>query len=189
VDAGSVTVDAELERDWASSSGGATIDPDSVVGPDFGEPCAPVNAIDQSDVFGWSTTSDLLANGTAGPDTPKSFVVKLPQAIDISRVEVNPTAICGDGASASTGEFSIRVSADGTNWSAPTSGSFVFDDLGSSHEVPLTAGGTNVQYVEYTMEAPIVVTDLAHYAPGDCPGGGFSGCDYMDVTELRVYGS
>lgn len=194
VDDAAETLDVELERNWASSAGGASID--SSTGPNFGAPCSPEEAIDQSAVFGWSTTSDLRNNGTAGANTPKTIVVKLPEAIDITRLEVDPTAICGDGLSASTGSYRIRTSTDGVTWSAPTNGTFKVEDMGMSNVIPLAAPATDVQYVQFTIRAPLVVTDLKEnaddevgYSPGDCPGGGFSGCLYQDLTEIRVFGT
>ena len=41
----------------------------------------------------------------------------------------------------------------------------------------------NVQFVRFTMRRPQVVE-----AGGTCPGP-FSGCDFMDMSELEVYGA
>ena len=51
------------------------------------------------------------------------------------------------------------------------------------HSVPLSAGTTGVQYIRYTMRST-QVGDLG----GSCPGN-FSGCDFVDSTELAAYGS
>ena len=50
--------------------------------------------------------------------------------------------------------------------------------------VPLNAGtGTNVQFVRFTM----ISTQVADLG-GTCPGN-FSGCDFLDSTEVAVYGT
>ena len=53
------------------------------------------------------------------------------------------------------------------------------------NSVTLNAGtGDGVQFVRFTMIAPQVFQ-----IPGaSCPGP-FSGCDFMDMSELEVYGS
>ena len=50
------------------------------------------------------------------------------------------------------------------------------------HPVPLTAGTDNVRFVRYTMLST-QVADLG----GTCPGA-FSGCNFVDSTELAVFG-
>ena len=187
VDDTEVTNDAELDRDWASAPGGASIDDFS--GVDFTPfDCGPVNAIDQADGFGWSTTSDIKRNGQPGNKTPKFMVVKLPVPIDISAITVNPTAICGDGLSASAGAYHVEVSADGTAFTEVASGEFVAADRGHANEVDLTGSTDGIQYVKYWIDKPMVFTDPVSYPADACIVGGYSGCDYEDTTEVEVYG-
>jgi len=188
VDQAVVTNDVGLNRDWASSAGGGSIS--DFTGPDFTPfDCGPVNAIDQSDGFGWSTTADL-DSGVAGPDTPKYMVIQLPTFVDISSITINPTAICGDGLSASTGDFKVETSVDGVNFAQVAAGQFVAADRGHANAVTLTGPLTGVQYVKFWINAPMVLTDTATYGADACnSGGAFSGCTYEDATEVSVYGS
>lgn len=186
VDSQFVTVNASLDRDWAAHAGGARIT--DVVGDNLGQPCAPRNAIDQSDAFGWSTRSNLV-NGQAGPNTPSSITITLPEAIDITEVRINPTAICGDGFSASTGRYTLEVSTDGVDFDEVSTGDFAFGDLGKATSLnPTVPDG--VIALRYTIESPIVLIDTTQYGDDACnSGGAFSGCDWEDVTEVGVYGS
>jgi hypothetical protein len=187
VDAATVTNDVEVDRNWASSAGGGRIS--AFDEPNLGAPCAPKNAIDQSASFGWSTLSDLRNNGNPSPDTPKSLVIKLPDPVDITSITVNPTAICGDGLSASTGRYTVEVRPPGGAFTEVGSGSFTFDELGAPAEVSLGGSTNGIRFVRYTIEEPIVTVDEDFYGTDPCPGGGFSGCLFEDVTEVGVYGA
>ncbi len=168
-----------VTRDWASLAGGAEVtafDGDEFPG------CGPTEAIDQSFATGWSATADLV-NGQPGPDTPKSMTVRLPQAVDITQVAVDPSATCGDGGSASTGDYTIETSVDGTSWQLANSGQFTPDDRGRLNALTPAAGTADgIQFIRFT-----IVTSQV-FQVGECPGA-FSGCDFMDLTELEVYGS
>ncbi|HEY7043694.1 MAG TPA: M36 family metallopeptidase, partial [Nocardioidaceae bacterium] len=183
---GTKTVDLAVRRDWAAKAGGATATFD---GPDYGPGCNGDAAIDQTTAFGWSSTVDPGADGQPSPDTPKSITITLPQTVDVSSVEVNPTANCGDGGSASTGDYEVSISQDGgATWSDPIQGTFVFANRGHLNPVQLPADATGVTDVRFTMLAPQVFTDMGTYDPNSCPGA-FSGCDFQDVTEIEVFGS
>jgi hypothetical protein len=185
---GQVTVDPQLDRDWASSAGGGSIS--DFTGPDYGQFCGPVAMIDQSDAFGWSTLADLVG-GQVGPDTPKQITVQLPVPVDISAISVLPTANCGDGTSATAGAYHIEVSVDGTNgsYNEVASGETTFDTAGDVQTPTLSGSTDNIQFVRYWIDAPLVLVDTAHYGSNPCPGGGFSGCDFEDSVELEVYGT
>jgi hypothetical protein len=187
IGAGANSLNVNLVHDWASAAGGAKVT--DFTGPDY-DPynCGPSNAIDQSDGFGWSTTADLV-NGQVSSQTPKSITIKLPRAVDINRITVNPTAVCGDGLSASTGAYQVDVSSNGTTFTKVSSGNFYAADRGRYNTVPLSGNTNAVQYVRFTIRAPMVLTDTATYGSNPCPGGGYSGCDFEDLTEIEVYGS
>ncbi|HZC26948.1 MAG TPA: M36 family metallopeptidase [Actinopolymorphaceae bacterium] len=175
------TADWQLRRDWAASSGGGEIT--DFTGPDFSDfGCGPSAMIDQSQGSGWG--SDVVG-GTNGQNIePRLVVVKLPNAVDITELAINPTATCGDGGSASAGDFKVETSPDGTTWTQAASGHFGLSARGQMNTVPLAAGsGTGVQYVRYTITSSQVVD-----TGGTCPGA-FSGCDFVDSVELAVYGS
>jgi hypothetical protein len=171
-----------LRRDWASARGGATVvSADGTDFSDFG--CGPLQAIDQSPAQGWSTTSDLSGGGQATPATPKSIVVKLPNPVHVSSFAVDPTNTCGDDPGSATGDFRIATSTNGTTFTPAATGTFTPADLGRLNAVAPTAGATGVRYVRFTMVNPQVLQ-----TSGGCPGPS-SGCVFMDVTELEVYGT
>ena len=179
------TTDFSIVRDWAAASGGGAVA--DFDGPDYSPQCGPEGAIDLSLSTGWgSTTGD--DNGTpTNIFVPKSITIKLPQAVDISTFGVDPTATCGDGGSASTGEYRIETSPDANpaNFVEAAHGTFTSLDRGQLNSVALNAGtGTNVQYVKLTI--------LSNQTPDfatNCPDGPYSGCSYTDLTELAVFGS
>jgi len=169
----------QLRRDWAALSGGGTVA--AFNGPDFTPfGCGPTGAIDQSLGNGWGSTSDFVN----GVETPKFVTVKLPRAVNISEVAVDPGNTCGDGGSASTGDFRIETSTDGQTFVTAASGHFGIADRHRLNGVPLNSGTTaNVQFVRFTM----LGTQLAE-AGGTCPGP-FSACAFMDMSEMEVYGA
>jgi hypothetical protein len=171
------TVDFALRRDWAALGGGGEVV--DFNGPDFSAfGCGPRQVIDQSLGVGWNSTSDFVA----GVATPKFVVIKLPVPVDVTEIAVDPTANCGDGGSASTGQFQLETSADGTTYTVAATGTFGPANRLQLNSVPLAAGTTQgVQYLRWTSITPQI--------PGgfpSCPG--FAGCTFMDTTEIEVYG-
>ncbi len=174
---GVTTADFQLRRDWAGSGGGGEVV--AFNGPDFSAfGCGPSQIIDQSLGIGWNTTSDFV-NGVA---TPKFVVIKLPVAVNVTEIAVDPTANCGDGGSASTGDFRLETSVDGQTFVIAATGTFGPANRGHLNTIPLDPDATqNVHYVRWTELTPQI--------PGgfpSCPG--FAGCTFMDTTELEVYG-
>ncbi|MCI0685992.1 MAG: M36 family metallopeptidase [Sporichthyaceae bacterium] len=167
-----------LRRDWAALGGGGQIV--DFNGPDFSDfGCGPNGAIDQSLGTGWGSTSDFVG----GVETPKFIIVRLPVPVDVSEISIDPGNTCGDGGSASTGDFLLETSTDGVTFQVAADGRFGVADRGRLNSVPLNAGTTdNVQFVRFTMESTQLVE-----AGGTCPGP-FSACLFMDMSELAVYG-
>jgi extracellular elastinolytic metalloproteinase len=168
-----------LRRDWAALSGGGQVV--AFNGPDFTVfGCGPTGAIDQSLGTGWGSTSDFVN----GVETPKFVTVRLPVPVDVSEIAIDPGNTCGDGGSASTGDFRLETSTDGVTFTLASSGRFGVADRHRLNSVPLNAGTTdNVQFVRFTM----VSTQLVE-AGGTCPGN-FSACQFMDMSELEVFGA
>jgi extracellular elastinolytic metalloproteinase len=179
-------------RDWAAASGGGSVT--AFDGPDYTEfGCGPGNAIDLSQGTGWG--SDTA--GADGPDTPpypdpKSITIQLSQPIDIAEGEaafaVDPTATCGDPGSASTGEYTIELSTDGDSWemAADGTGDAAFTEANRFvyTEVESAIAMDGVAYVRFTMVSP-QVPDFET----NCPDGPFAGCEFLDLTELEVFGT
>ncbi|CAN5542318.1 hypothetical protein BH18ACT8_BH18ACT8_10160 [soil metagenome] len=185
--------DFSARRDWAAASGGGSIA--AFNGPDYsGFGCGPTEAIDLAQGTGWGSTTGDDAGTPTGTVVPKFIVVELPQPVDIgtrgrarSAFAVDPTAICGDPGSASTGDFTIEVSPTGNPGSyvevASRSGEdnwlqqYRYTNVRSDTAVP------NVRFVRFTIESP-QVPDFAT----NCPNGPFAGCVFMDLAELEVFG-
>jgi len=181
ITAGGTTRDFAPRRDWASGLLGGKID--SFNGPDYTEfGCGPGGAIDQSQGTGWG--SDTGENATrTNVMIPKFIVVKLPQAVDVTTFEVDPSNTCGDPGSASTGQFRIETSPDGTTYTTAAEGTFTSANRGKFNVVTPTAGTEGVQYVKFWMLSP-QVPDFAT----TCPDGPFAGCTFTDMTEIEVFG-
>jgi Zn-dependent metalloprotease len=171
------TVNWQLRRDWAALSGGGSVI--SFTGPDYtGFGCGPDRAVDQSQGQGWGSDSV----DAAGNHVPQNVVVKFPRAVNIAEVGIDPANTCGDDPTASTAGYRVETSPDGTTWTVAASGTFTGADRGRLNSVPLTAGTTGVQYLRFTELGPQV--DWA-----GCPNSGDSGCLFMDMSELEVYGA
>ena len=55
--------------------------------------------------------------GTAVAGGPKEIVVRLPEAITVDEVWIDPSAGCGDGPAAALSAFEVGTSADGGAYS------------------------------------------------------------------------
>ena len=165
----------------ATSGGSQVVDFD---GPDYSPQCGPEGAFDTSLSTGWGSTTGNDNGDPTNVFVPKSITVKLPQPVDIDSFQVDPTATCGDGGSASTGQFKIETSTDGGTFTQAATGTFGVSDRGHLNEVDLTAGADGVQYVRFTIES----NQTPDFAT-NCPNGAYSGCSFTDLTELAVFGS
>jgi extracellular elastinolytic metalloproteinase len=180
VTSGGGTANLQTRRDWAASSGGARIA--SSTGPQFNG-CSAKQAIDLSQVTGWSSPTSDTGNGYVS----RNLVINLKQKIDISGISIDPSANCGDGASASTAGFQIETSASKAGpWTSSATGTFVTGDDGVLNPVTPLAATSGVQYVRLTL--------LSNQTPGYSSachdgGGDFSGCAYTDLSEIEVFGA
>ncbi|HET6936999.1 MAG TPA: discoidin domain-containing protein, partial [Nocardioides sp.] len=179
---GTVRRDFSARRDWAASSGGATIA--EFTGTDHtAGGCGPTAAIDLSRISTWKTAAAADEATPSNVFVPKHLTVKLPQAITLKELAVDPSAGCFDGASASTAGYRIETSPDGTTWTTANQGTFTANDLGRLNSLTPSAGTTGVQFVRFT----ILSNQVPNFAT-DCPGP-FTGCVHADLTELEVYGT
>ncbi|NEA64570.1 M36 family metallopeptidase [Streptomyces sp. SID12488] len=174
--------DWALRRNWSASSGGAEITEFSGVDySDFG--CGPASLIDMSGAV-WGSEANGGTNGT-GVD-PVHSTVRLPAAVDVSDLRVDPTAGCGDDVTASLGDYRIETSTDGTTWATAAEGHFGPADTGRENAVPLNTGTEqNVRYVRVTMLGNQAADNGVDCAQNSGP----SGCRYLDMTELLVHGT
>ena len=192
------TLNWSLRRDWAAISGGAEIvDFNGVDFSAFG--CGPAAIFDQSQGTGWSTDSVLTMVGVDESKVEERFViVELPVAVDISDLQINPSGTCGDGASASTGDFILRTSTDGVTFNVAAQGHFGVANRNRMNSITLNAGtGTDVRFIRYEMrgtqliESAIAngVTNPQQACSNPIPPVGFSACAFVDSVELAVYGT
>lgn len=192
---GSSVRDVALRRNWALRLGGAAVL--AGVDPDLGEPCAAENAIDGALAYGWASyaptwdgidgdpPSRRNPNGQFPDSTrgPRSIVVQLPRAVDVSAFTVDPGAICGDDDSASVGELTVETSPDGqpSTYSPALTATFDRNARPSPNHrlhVLTPAAGTigGVRYVRITMVRP-------QGGPGD------SDERFMDLAEFGIRGT
>jgi extracellular elastinolytic metalloproteinase len=182
-------VDFEPRRDWAASSGGGEIT--AFDEPDYSQfGCGPGGAIDLSQGTGWG--SDTAGeDGSDYPD-PKSITIQLSQPIDIAEGDagfaVEPTSTCGDPGSSSTGEYTIEVSTDGDSWETAVDGTgdaaFTANDRYTYTDLESAISMDDVAYVRFTIVSP-QVPDFDQ----NCPDGPYGGCEFMDLTEVQVFGA
>jgi len=183
-----------LRRDWAASSGGGEVV--DFTGPDlspFG--CGPWNAIDLSQGTGWGSTTGDDDGTPTGTPVPKRVDIALPEPITITAggaagetaFRVDPTNTCGDPGSSATNEYRIEVSTDGSDWVKVADGSFgTVDDTdtkGRYFDVAASTGVAGVTHVRFWMDSP-QVPDIEQSCPGP-----YGGCEFMDMTEIQVYGT
>jgi extracellular elastinolytic metalloproteinase len=175
----------DIPKDWAARSAGGSIVRNQTTGRQF----PGCNANQAIDLDQGTAASTNISPGTSlalgGTFTPKHFVVKLPQVITVTSFGVNPSAGCGDGASASTSGYKIETSPNGTTWTTERTGTFTSADDGRVNQLALGTAVPGVRYVRFTMESNQVPAPFS----SSCPSGGFSGCAFVDLTEFEVFGN
>ncbi|HEY1537915.1 MAG TPA: M36 family metallopeptidase [Solirubrobacteraceae bacterium] len=161
-----------LRRDVAAAAAGAQIA--SATGPDYSEAgCGPAGLIDEDPqvVWGTSTPSDPHFPGV------KEIVVALPAATNLTAIQIDPAAGCGDDPSASLGQYEVLVSANGSTYTSVSSGTFSAADDGRDNAISLStmpAGTRDVKLIAKTSQ--------------DASADG-AGEHFIDVSELRAYGT
>ena len=172
------TLDVPLNRNWASLAGGGSI---ASSNDDTGEPfCGPTAMIDDQDGgLGWSAfnpTGPFYPDELSG-DAPTT-TIRLPRAVDISAIGIDPAATCGDGASAALKGYKLEVSSDGSTFRTFSEGEFTAAQAGNLNLLDATGDlGKGVRQVRLTLLSP------------QNDNEGFSGDDFIDVTSLEVFGA
>ena len=111
-------------------------------------------------------------------------LIELPGTVTIGELDVNPSGTCGDDLTAGVGHYTLETSPDGTTWTPAAAGQFPAGTA-TSTPITLTGGTTGVRYLRFSS-----LTSQAQDA-GLCDTATptASGCDFLDQTELAVYGS
>jgi len=168
-------LDVQLRRDWAATAGGARIvSTNDDTGTPFG--CGVASLIDQSQGKGWSAENHVADADPAQRRVPTA-VLQLPRAVEVGQFAINPTNTCGDGASASLKGYRLETSPDGVSWTTAAEGELTAADRHRLNAIAPTAATSNVRFVRLMLKSPL----------SDAPGG--SGADFIDVSELEVYGT
>ena len=163
---GDETVDRKMTRDWAALEGGATLVKASP--PDYsGYGCGPTGAFDLSLGTGWGSDAP---NSTSGSNFtgPRSIVVKMPKAVDITSFGFDPGNTCGDGPDAATKRFEIYTKQAGGTWVLAFSGKKL--KTGRLNKLIPTAGKNDVRFLKL-----VLLSNRGNAA-------------YMDMSELTVRG-
>src|SRR6185369_14928051 len=96
----------KIRRDWAATAGGAKIQ--SFTPPDYTQfGCGPSGAFDVSQAAGWG--SDAPTNNESGHTGPRSVVLQLPKAVNITNFAIDPASTCGDASGAGVKAFTIST--------------------------------------------------------------------------------
>jgi extracellular elastinolytic metalloproteinase len=154
--------DVALRRDWAASDGGGFVFRNDPPYDDSGAPfgCGLTKLIDRRTTSGWSAVNS---------GAPVALV-RLPVAIDVTGLGLDPTNTCGNGEGASTRGFKVETSSDGVVFTTALTGSFSAAHRGSLHLLPTDR--RNVRYVRLTLLSALD-----------------AGSAFVDVSELAVYGA
>lgn len=163
---GPENVQIDLKRDWASLAGGATLR--TFTGPDYSPSCGPDSAWDASLGTGWrSDHPDVDASGSRGP---RSNVLKLPRAIDISTFGFATDGTCGDGSEAAVKVFEIQTRTSDGPWETAYERTQKLE-LGVMHTLKPNKGTKrNVRFIRLIMKK------------------NYGDPRFMDMLELSVRG-
>jgi extracellular elastinolytic metalloproteinase len=192
----------QLRRDWASLAGGGSVT--AFDGPDYTDfGCGPTGAIDQSLGNGWGSDTHVNAQND-GLVTPKAITIRLPVAVNVGEIAIDPSNTCGDPGSSAAHHYTVETSTDGTTWTLANEGHFYAANRGHLNTVPLAAGSTaGVRFLRFTMINPMVPeTGTSCDNAANCGDAGvaqrcgptppnpgsFGGGTFMDMSEIEVYG-
>ncbi|HEY3527795.1 MAG TPA: M36 family metallopeptidase [Nocardioides sp.] len=178
---GTTTVDFAPRVNRVAPGSGARIA--DATGQDYSAiGCGPGGAIDGSQSSGWSTNASIgkSTDGSLG-FSPKHVTIELGQPLDVTGFAVDPASTCGDDSSSSTAGFVIQTSPDRSTWTTAASGTFTAADDGTL--VPLDATAQGVGYVRV-----MITSDQVRDFGSTCESGGPSGCHFVDLSEIQVFG-
>ncbi len=174
VNAGTQTRNFTIRRDWADTGLGAVVTKFSP--PDYSSfGCGPKGGFDLSQVSGWGSTSISPQDPSNGPGGQKSATVRLPKAIDLSGLAVDPGATCGDDDTASTKGLKIETSPNGTTFTTVANTTFSAAQAHEMNNVTPTSKPKKVKFLRVTM--------LSNQNPSSNAGRNF-----MDLSEVAIYG-
>lgn len=159
-----------VARDVAATDAGGRVV--SAQGPDFTDfGCGPAKLIDQDPGIVWSTAAP---SNVAAPGA-KEIVVELAAATDLTVVDIDPAAGCGDDDNAALRTYELQASTDGTTFTPIASGAFTPADLHRNNPVALSSPPSGTRFLKLIAKTPQSTAG--------------SGAQFMDVGELRAFGT
>jgi hypothetical protein len=162
-----------LRRNWADIGGGAQVAAVDGENSTVGSSCGPQEAIDGHFGTNWRTSSPAFS----GDPGPEFLTVRLPEAVDPSAFEIDPTSTCNAGITASLGQFAIEVSSNGTSFRQVASGTFDRADTYRRNRVLPSGTPTAVRFVRLRALA----------TQNSNPP--FAGARNLAITEFQIYGA
>jgi hypothetical protein len=165
---GDETLNRKITRDWAALEGGATLVRASP--PDYsGFGCGPPGAFDLLLGSGWGSDAPHSTAGSSFTG-PRSIVVRLPRAVDISSFGFDPGATCGDPRDAAVKGFAIQTRTATGRWVTAYASSTGLPQGRLNRLIP-RAGRANVVEVRLIMRS------------------NRGNALFMDLSELSVRGT
>jgi hypothetical protein len=167
-----------LVRNWAALAAGA-----EAIGTsdNSGAPnCGVAQAFDQSQGTTWSALNPDAPGGTTVDPT---VTIRLPAPVDVTSFLIDPSAGCSDGASATTREYRVETSTDGNGFRTAVDGTVAPNEFTAAdanrlnRRDPAGSTGDDTRFVRITLINPINES------------AGFSGANYIDLTEFEVLGA
>ena len=175
-----------MTRDWGSMGGGAVV---GTASDETGTPigCGPGKAFDQSQGTTWSSFNPTSTD----PENPHARARRpswssCPRTIDVTAFLIDPSAGCGNASSASTREFTLETSTNGTTFRTAVDGTgangFTDASIGLlNRREPDGTSGEDARFVRVRLISPL------HVDP-DCAPQACAGTDFIDITELKILG-
>ncbi|WP_156027995.1 M36 family metallopeptidase [Candidatus Solirubrobacter pratensis] len=167
--------DAVLRRNWASASGGASVDSIHDEYTSYG--CGPDKAIDQALATGWSSDNPAYPSTGGNHADPVEAVIKLPQAVDVETFGIDPKYTCGDEPADSTKHATVETStqADCSTMVPASDQTFTSDAWGKLNEFAPDAGAAGARCVRLRLLSSFGADDAA--------------TEFRDLSEFGVYSS
>ena len=161
-----------LRRDWSAYLGGARVT--GATGNDDDDTgCGPSMVIDQDASTTWRTDSPAAVPG------PKLLTVALPEPVDLTSLELDPSPGCNVGETGMLGNWRLETSRDGVTFTTAVTGSFGRTDGFRRHAFTPAANARHaVRFVRIVGLSTV-----------DSSNPEFTGARWLAVSGLGVYGA
>jgi hypothetical protein len=171
--AASIAASPTIVRDWAAGAGIAGRN-----GPNYEAElgCGPRHAVDLDSARGWLTdAANVEVEGLVSG--PKFVVVRLPRAVNITTIGLDPSATCGMDRSTAVKAFTLQTR---TSASAPWVTALVREKALPQHRLTTLRPSKGRRRVRF---AKLIMRSNRHRRARD------DGATFMAMSELTVRGS